>query len=70
MKTMNLVKLDISLPEEPFMICVLNFMWPIKLHVGRHTCDKYVLGTTNYATKCVEARALRMNIVVMINIFI
>jgi hypothetical protein len=67
---MNLVKFHISLPEEPFMIRVLNFIGPIKLHVGRHTRNKYILGTTNYATKCVEARALRMNIVVMIDIFI
>ncbi len=47
----------------------LNFVGPIKL-AGRYTRNKYIIVTTNYATKWVEAKSLRINIVAITTNFL
>ncbi len=47
----------------------LDFVGPIKLK-DIYTRKKCILIATYYATKCVEARALRTNIVVVTTIFL
>jgi hypothetical protein len=61
----SLVKLVIILLEEPFMKWGLNFVVSIK-HVGQFTNNKYIIVTTYYATKWMEAKALWTNIMTVI----
>jgi hypothetical protein len=58
--TQSLVKLTLSLPEEPFMKWGVDFMRLIKL-VRRYTRNKYIVLAIDYAIKCVEAKTLRNN---------
>jgi hypothetical protein len=64
-----LVKLVTTLPKEPFMKWGLDFVGRIKLarwSIG----NKYIFITKDHATKWVEAKALIINIVVIIAKFL
>ncbi len=68
LKTKNLAKLVITLIEKPFMKWGLDFIGPIK-PTRRLTINKYILIAIYYATKWVEAKEFKTNIVVIITRF-
>jgi hypothetical protein len=69
LKTKSLAKLVTTFLEEPFMKLGLDFIGPIK-PARRLTENKYIWAATYNATKWVEAKALRTNIVVVIARFL
>ncbi len=64
MLTQNLAKLIITLLKEPFQKWGLNFIGHVKL-ANKLLGNWYILMTTNYATKWVEAQALHTNTIMV-----
>jgi len=68
LKTKSLAKLITTLLEEPFMKWGLNSIRPIK-PVRKLTKNKYILVTIDYATKWVDAKAFKINTIIVTIIF-
>jgi lipoprotein signal peptidase len=67
--TQNLAKLVTILPKEPFQKWGLNFIGLVK-PTSRMSSNWYNMVAIDYATKWVEVRTLRSNIVVVITKFL